>query len=112
MKPGAEGLLLVPNVKMRRVNSGMSSVDGSSSTSWGSQSGVLSATGSVQGRKRSPLSRQNSDASVDSVETESDEDSDAVREAACSLPSIGKSRPAPSAYLFIFSTILCADIHH
>ena len=111
LKPGAEGRLLVPDVKMRRINSSVSSVGGSSSTSWGSQSAIFSNT-SVSGRKRSPLSRQNSDASVDSVETESDEDSDAVREAACSLPSIGKSRPAPSAYSLIFNTILGADIHH
>ncbi|KAH9924692.1 uncharacterized protein BXZ73DRAFT_103531 [Epithele typhae] len=61
LKPGAEGLLLVPDVKMRRVNSGMSSTDGSSVAS---------------------------DASVDSVTTESDEDD---LEAACSLPT---SRPS------------------
>ncbi|KAM5535015.1 hypothetical protein V8D89_011388, partial [Ganoderma adspersum] len=93
LKPGAEGRLLVPDVKMRRVNSSVSSTGGSSSTSWGSQSAVLS-NASVVGRKRSPLSRQNSDASVGTIDTESDEDDlDAAREAACSLPTVGKIRP-------------------
>lgn len=92
VKPGAEGRLLVPDVKMRRVNSSVSSVGGSSSTSWGSQSAIFSNT-SVSGRKRSPLSRQNSDASVGTIETESDEDElDAAREAACSLPTVDKVR--------------------
>ena len=93
LKPGAEGRLLVPDVKMRRVNSSVSSMGGSSSTSWGSQSAVFSNT-SAAGRKRSPLSRQNSDASVGTFDTESEEDElDAAREAACSLPTVGKVRP-------------------
>ena len=91
LKPGAEGRLLVPDVKMRRVNSSASSIDGGSS--WGSQSGVLSTIGSVSGRKRSPLSRQNSDASVDTIETQSEDELE-VR----SLPSVGKPRPTPGEY--------------
>ena len=102
VKPGAEGRLLVPDVKMRRVNSGISSTD-STGTSWGSQSGMLSTLSSAHGRKRSPLSRQNSDASVDTAETQSDDDSDSAREAACSLPSVRRARPAPGK----FSRRLC-----
>ncbi|KAI0720616.1 hypothetical protein C8T65DRAFT_567580 [Cerioporus squamosus] len=90
LKPGAEGRLLVPDVKMRRVNSSASSIDGSSS--WDSQSGILSTVGSVAGRKRSPLSRQNSDASVDTIETQSEEDELEIR----SLPSVAKPRPTPT----------------
>ncbi|RPD62546.1 hypothetical protein L226DRAFT_329125, partial [Lentinus tigrinus ALCF2SS1-7] len=89
LKPGAEGRLLVPDVKMRRVNSSASSIDGGSS--WGSQSGILSTIGSVSSRKRSPLSRQNSDASVDTVDTQSEEDELEIR----SLPS-AKPRPTPA----------------
>ncbi|KAJ3489985.1 hypothetical protein NLI96_g1741 [Meripilus lineatus] len=48
LKPGAEGKLLVPNVKMRRTSSTASSLDGTSTS------------GSFK-RVRSPLSRQNSD---------------------------------------------------
>ncbi|KAI1790195.1 hypothetical protein LXA43DRAFT_891550 [Ganoderma leucocontextum] len=96
LKPGAEGRLLVPDVKMRRVNSSVSSVGGSSGTSWGSQSAVFSHA-SVAGHKRSPLSRQNSDASVATVDTESDEDElDAARESAFSFPTVGKVRPNAS----------------
>ena len=107
LKPGAEGRLLVPDVKMRRVNSSVSSIDGSSGTSWGSQSAVLSTIGSVSGRKRSPLSRQNSDASVDTMETQSEEDElEAARAAACSLPTVGKTRPAASELPCCLSTRL------
>ncbi|TFK93114.1 hypothetical protein K466DRAFT_594698 [Polyporus arcularius HHB13444] len=89
LAPGAEGRLLVPNVKMRRVNSSASSIDGSSS--WDSQSGIYSA-GSVSGRKRSPLSRQNSDASVDVMETQSEHGRLEIR----SMPSVAKPRPTPA----------------
>ncbi|KAI0754848.1 hypothetical protein C8Q80DRAFT_1093306 [Daedaleopsis nitida] len=95
LKPGAEGRLLVPDVKMRRVNSSVSSIDGSSSTSWGSQSGAFSTSGSVAGRRRSPLSRQNSDASVDTMETQSEED-ELERAAAFSLPTSSRVRPTAS----------------
>ncbi|KAI0349130.1 hypothetical protein OH77DRAFT_160346 [Trametes cingulata] len=95
VKPGAEGRLLVPDVKMRRVNLSMSSIDGSSSTSWGSSSAALSTVGSMTSRKRSPLSRQNSDASVDNVETQSDEeDVTAMRATVCSVPT---ARPKMAA---------------
>ncbi|KAI0372296.1 hypothetical protein BV20DRAFT_110885 [Pilatotrama ljubarskyi] len=95
VKPGAEGRLLVPDVKMRRVNSSVSSIDGSSSTSWGSTSATLSTVGSMAGRRRSPLSRQNSDASVDTVETQSDEeDLTATRAAVCSAPTTRPQMPA------------------
>ncbi|CDO69858.1 hypothetical protein BN946_scf184884.g17 [Trametes cinnabarina] len=88
--PGAEGRLLVPDVKMKRVNSSVSSIEGSSSTSWGSTSAALSTIGSVTSRRRSPLSRQNSDASVDSVETQSSQDElDALHAAAYSASSAG-----------------------
>ncbi|KZT73891.1 hypothetical protein DAEQUDRAFT_761842 [Daedalea quercina L-15889] len=67
VKPGAEGRLLVPNVKMTR------------SPSTATMSSVTSAASSYSyygyGRKPSPLSRQNSDASmetVSSLETEAD----------------------------------------
>ncbi|KAI0667665.1 hypothetical protein C8Q78DRAFT_315888 [Trametes maxima] len=94
VKPGAEGRLLVPDVKMRRVNSSMSSVDGGSSSSWASTSGIFSTAGSMAGRKRSPLSRQNSDASVDTVETQSEEDElEVARAAAFSAPSHGVRPP-------------------
>ncbi|KAI8978754.1 hypothetical protein BD414DRAFT_530481 [Trametes punicea] len=93
--PGAEGRLLVPDVKMRRVNSSMSSIDGSSGTSWSSTGGALSTIGSIASRKRSPLSRQNSDASVDTVETQSEGDEgERLRAAACSAPT---TRPKASA---------------
>ncbi|KAI0632248.1 hypothetical protein C8Q77DRAFT_1074280 [Trametes polyzona] len=89
--PGAEGRLLVPDVKMRRTNSSMSNFDGASSASWSSTSAAFSSAGSVSGRKRSPLSRQNSDASVDTVETQSEADElDAVR----SLPNPTHGKPA------------------
>ncbi len=101
VKPGAEGRLLVPDVKMRRVNSSVSSGGGSSGTSWGSQSAIFS-NASAAGRRRSPLSRQNSDASVGTVETESDEDEyDTIREAAISLPTVGKVRPNGGEYAII-----------
>ncbi|KAH9891778.1 hypothetical protein C8Q73DRAFT_746825 [Cubamyces lactineus] len=94
--PGAEGRLLVPNVKMRRVNSSMSSIDGSSGTSWSSTNAALSTIGSVASRKRSPLSRQNSDASVDSVETQSEEDDElvAMRTTPFSAPTSSCRMPA------------------
>ena len=59
LKPGAEGKLLVPNVKMRRTSSTASSLDGTST------SGSFSHT---MTRVRSPLSRQNSDLSVEESE--------------------------------------------
>ncbi|KAH9841460.1 uncharacterized protein C8Q71DRAFT_330608 [Rhodofomes roseus] len=67
VKPGAEGRLLVPNVKMTRSPS---TTTMSSLTSAGSSYGYY-----PYGRKPSPLSRQNSDASMetaDSLETEAD----------------------------------------
>ncbi|KAH9936196.1 uncharacterized protein B0H18DRAFT_867917, partial [Fomitopsis serialis] len=67
VKPGAEGRLLVPNVKMTRSPS---TTTMSSVTSAGSSYGCY-----AYGRKPSPLSRQNSDASMettDSLETEAD----------------------------------------
>ncbi|THG97265.1 hypothetical protein EW026_g4703 [Hermanssonia centrifuga] len=54
LKKGAEGKLLVPDVKMKRSDSGLSSC----SSSWTGTS--VSGTS----RRRSPLSRQNSEASV------------------------------------------------
>lgn len=105
LKPGAEGRLLVPDVKMRRVNSSVSSIDGSSGTSWGSQSAVMSTISSV-GRRRSPLSRQNSDASVDTVETQSEDDElEAARAAACSLPNVAKARARPTASEYIIAYV-------
>ncbi|KAI9058516.1 hypothetical protein FKP32DRAFT_1614925 [Trametes sanguinea] len=103
--PGAEGRLLVPDVKMRRVNSSMSSIDGSSSASWGSTSAALSTIGSVTSRRRSPLSRQNSDASVDTVETQSDEDElEALRLAACSAPSASRRRMSANERSWSYSS--------
>ncbi|TBU29965.1 hypothetical protein BD311DRAFT_660132 [Dichomitus squalens] len=103
LKPGAEGRLLVPDVKMRRVNSSVSSIGGSSGTSWGSQSAIFSA-GSVAGRKRSPLSRQNSDVSVDTAETQSEGDEYDAREAACSMPAVGKARPTATMRTWSYSS--------
>ncbi|KAI0689522.1 hypothetical protein C8T65DRAFT_711781 [Cerioporus squamosus] len=78
LKPSAEGRLLVPDVKMRRVNLAL-------------PSGILSTVGSVADRERSPLSRQNSDASVDTIERQSEDELE-IR----SLPSVAKPRPTPS----------------
>ncbi|OJT14918.1 hypothetical protein TRAPUB_8524 [Trametes pubescens] len=91
VKPGAEGRLLVPDVKMRRTNSSMSSIGGASGYSWSSAGATLSTVGSMAGKRRSPLSRQNSDVSVDTVETESEGDELEVTRAAVA------SVPAPSA---------------
>ncbi|KAI0769133.1 hypothetical protein BD413DRAFT_89697 [Trametes elegans] len=96
VKPGAEGRLLVPDVKMRRTNSSMSSIDGSSGTSWSSVGGTLSTIGSMTSHKRSPLSRQNSDASVDSVDTQSEDGLLVARMAACSVPAVVPKMPVNS----------------
>ncbi|KAH9949843.1 hypothetical protein B0H21DRAFT_70272 [Amylocystis lapponica] len=71
VKRGAEGRLLVPAGQMRRVPSALSS-EGPSS--WSSSAHSAYTTGN---RKRSPLSRQNSDASMESADTASQDDDDA-----------------------------------
>ncbi|KAI0055591.1 hypothetical protein BV25DRAFT_1842871 [Artomyces pyxidatus] len=58
LKPGAEGKLLVPDVKLRPSGGSMCSIDGSSMASWRS--------GSTRSLARSPLSRFGSEASVES----------------------------------------------
>ncbi|CCM06495.1 uncharacterized protein FIBRA_08765 [Fibroporia radiculosa] len=71
VKPGAEGRLLVPDVKMTRTPSNLT-VSSEASSSWGS--GNVSGYYGGVGRKRSPLSRQNSDASMESADSVSTEE--------------------------------------
>ncbi|KAH9851788.1 hypothetical protein C2E23DRAFT_869184 [Lenzites betulinus] len=91
--PGAEGRLLVPDVKMRRTNSSMSSIDGVVGSSWSTTSGTYSAYDSMAGRKRSPLSRQNSDMSVDTAESQSDDELEMARAATGSFPAVAPKMP-------------------
>ena len=77
LKPGAEGKLLVPNVKLKASSTSSFSNDGASVSSWRSSS--------TRSCMRSPLSRQGSEVSVDS-------DSDVMdtfpaHEQPCSMPT-------------------------
>lgn len=65
LKPGAEGKLLVPNVTMRRTHSSLSSYAESFST--------------APRMKRSPLSRQGSEMSIDESVVEEDEEDMTMR---------------------------------
>jgi hypothetical protein len=58
LKPGAEGKLLVPDVKLKASSTSSFSNDGASVSSWRSSS--------TRSCMRSPLSRQGSEVSVDS----------------------------------------------
>lgn len=71
VKPGAEGRLLVPDVKMTRIPSNLT-VSSSASSSLSSCVGYAGYYGA--GRKRSPLSRQNSDASMESADSREEAD--------------------------------------
>ncbi|KAI0826945.1 hypothetical protein BC628DRAFT_1319521 [Trametes gibbosa] len=94
VKPGAEGCLLVPDVKMRRTNSSMSSIEGVVGSQWSGRSGAYNTSGSAAGRKRSPLSRQNSDMSVETAETQSDDDElEMARAVVASLPRASRRMP-------------------
>lgn len=87
MKKGAEGKLLVPDVKMRRIPSGGSmSLEGSS---WGSVS-----VGAYE-KKRSPLSRNGSEASIEESTTAEEEGTSA------SVPPVGMTRAPASEYSWL-----------
>ncbi|OBZ68995.1 hypothetical protein A0H81_11296 [Grifola frondosa] len=94
VKRGAEGRLLVPDVKMRRVPSSVSSYDGSSSTSWGSAS--------LAARKKSPLTRQNSNASVQTLDTQSEDVDETLRPS--SLPTTQKVNPQMRSWSYTEKT--------
>ncbi|KAI0786205.1 hypothetical protein C8Q75DRAFT_794239 [Abortiporus biennis] len=87
LKPGAEGKLLVPNVKMRRTSSNMSNYETSSSSSWSSYPPTVAGSN----RKRSPLSRQNSDMSTDISDLDAD---DTIRPS--SLPTTQRTQEVRS----------------
>ena len=77
LKPGAEGKLLVPDVKLKASSISSFSNDGASVSSWRSSS--------TRSCMRSPLSRQGSEVSVDS---ESDVmDTLSAHEQPCSMPT-------------------------
>lgn len=87
LKKGAEGKLLVPDVKMRRIPSGGSmSLEGSS---WGSVS-----VGAYE-KKRSPLSRNGSEASIEESTTAEEEGTSA------SVPPVGMTRAPASEYSWL-----------
>ncbi|KAI9510578.1 hypothetical protein F5148DRAFT_1274687 [Russula earlei] len=80
LKPGAEGKLLVPDVKLKASStSSFHSNDGASVSSWRS--------GSTRSYVRSPLSRQGSEVSVESVSYSVDALTD-HHELPCSLPTM------------------------
>lgn len=99
LKPGAEGKLLVPNVKLKASSTSSFSNDGASVSSWRSSS--------TRSCMRSPLSRQGSEVSVDS---DSDVmDTFSAHEQPCSMPTAkrpsvdSKFSPTLSLYTTDFS---------
>ena len=82
VKRGAEGRLLVPDVKMTRSPS---TTTMSSVTSAGSSYGYY-----AYGRKPSPLSRQNSDASMETTDSLSTEADLTMRPSSVKQPTSGK----------------------
>ncbi|KAI0927024.1 hypothetical protein AcV5_007669 [Taiwanofungus camphoratus] len=104
LKPGAEGRLLVPNVKMSRASSAttVSSEGASSCSSYYGGGGYSGYYGGD--RRRSPLSRQNSDASMETAQSEStsvgDEGDETIRGPPASLPT---HRRAPQPPLWSYS---------
>ncbi|PCH40191.1 hypothetical protein WOLCODRAFT_136716 [Wolfiporia cocos MD-104 SS10] len=96
VKPGAEGRLLVPDVKMTRTPSNltMSSETSSSYSSAGFYGGL--------GRRRSPLSRQNSDTSVETADSRTTE-ADATMHPmwpSSSLPSTQQVKPQTRSWSY------------
>jgi hypothetical protein len=95
LKPGAEGKLLVPDVKLKASSTSSFSNDGASVSSWRSSS--------TRSCMRSPLSRQGSEVSVDS-------DSDVMdtlpaHEQPCSMPT-AKRPSVESKFSTTLSSIL------
>ncbi len=89
LKPGAEGKLLVPDVKLKASSStSIHSNDGASVSSWRS--------GSTRSYMRSPLSRQGSEVSVESGSDSMDALPD--HELPCSLPTM--KRPTVESMFF------------
>ncbi|KZT11936.1 uncharacterized protein LAESUDRAFT_641577 [Laetiporus sulphureus 93-53] len=98
VKPGAEGRLLVPNVKMSRVPSTLSTMTMSSeaSSSWGS---------AYYGKRRTPLSRQNSDMSIDSVDSRETEPEEPPHWPSMSLPATTRSEPRTRTWSYSDDTL-------
>jgi len=97
LKPGAEGKLLVPDVKLKASSASSyhsNSNDGASVSSWRS--------GSARSYMRSPLSRHGSEVSVESGSDSTDALPD-HNELPCSLPTA--KRPTVESVFFSWSSI-------
>ncbi|GBE84837.1 hypothetical protein SCP_0700170 [Sparassis crispa] len=103
--PGAEGRLLVPNVKMSRTASNLTvSSSSEAPSSYGSYGypGVAART-----MKRSPLSRQNSDASFDTADSQSavDDEEETARRARASPSPVRKRQPPMRSWSYNADTL-------